>query len=209
MLPDSLKSVSLFFERLPGIGEKTANRLALYLLRLPESDLAEFGKHITELKARTKRCQICMNLTEVETCAFCIDGKRDKSIITVVESPLDILSFERGNIYHGVFHVLHGRIDPLNNMGPDDIYIDSLIQRIKHMITEDKWKKVEIILATSPDMEGDATALYIKKKCAELSVPERFEIIVSRLAYGLPIGASIEYADYGTLGRALENRKAL
>lgn len=209
MLPDSLKSVSLFFERLPGIGEKTANRLALYLLRLPQSDLAEFGKHISELKERTKKCKECMNLTEDDMCAFCTDGKRDKSIITVVESPLDLLSFERGNIYHGVYHVLHGRIDPLNNIGPDDIFIDSLVQRLKMLFSEQKFKKIEIIIATSPDMEGDATALFIKKKCEELGPQKECELVVSRLAYGLPIGASIEYADYGTLGRALENRKTL
>ncbi len=142
-------------------------------------------------------------------CAFCTDGKRDKSIITVVESPLDLLSFERGNIYHGVFHVLHGRIDPLNNICPDDIFIDSLIERLKKMKDERKCNKIEVILATSPDMEGDATALYIKKKCDEITTNDDCEVVVSRLAYGLPIGASIEYADYGTLGRALENRKAL
>jgi len=209
MLPDSLKSVSLFFERLPGIGEKTAHRLALYLLRLPQSDLEEIGKHISELKERTKRCGICMNLTEDKICSFCTDGKREKNTITVVESPLDLLSFERGNIYHGVFHVLHGRIDPLNNIGPDDIFIASLMQRLSAMVSEKKWKTIEVILATSPDMEGDATALYIKKKCDELEIPQECKLTVTRLAYGLPIGASIEYADYGTLGRALENRKSL
>lgn len=209
MLPDSLKSIALFFERLPGIGEKTANRLALYLLRLPQSDLADFGKHIAEIKERTKKCSVCMNLTENELCPFCLDAKRNKRIITVVESPLDLLSFERGNIYHGVYHVLHGRIDPLNNIGPDDIYIGELVKRIRNHIAEAGGQHIEVILATNPDMEGDATALYIKKKLDELEPTGQKTLTITRLAYGLPIGASLEYADYGTLGKALENRRGL
>lgn len=209
MLPDSLKQIALFFERLPGIGEKTANRLALYLLRLPQSDLADFGKHITDIKERTKKCSVCMNLTEQDLCPFCMDAKRDKHIITVVESPLDLLSFERGNIYHGVYHVLHGRIDPLNNIGPDDIYIGELIKRIGLLIAETNAHNTEVILATNPDMEGDATALFIKKKLDELHSPGQKKLSITRLAYGLPIGASLEYADYGTLGKALENRRGL
>ena len=199
MLPDSLKHVALFFERLPGIGEKTANRLALYLLRLPESDLKAFGKQIAELKEKTKRCTRCMNLTEDELCGFCADPKRDHTLITVVESPLDLLAFEKGGIYKGVYHVLHGRIDPLNNVGPDDIYIQALIDRVRNdtAITE-------IILATNPDMEGEATALYIQKQIQNLNS----NLKITRLAYGLPMGASVEYADYGTLGKALENRKS-
>jgi recombination protein RecR len=200
MLPDSLKHVALFFERLPGIGEKTANRLALYLLRLPQSDLAEFGKQIAELKEKTKRCARCMNLTEDALCSFCKDTKRDQSIITVVETPLDLLAFEKGSIYKGVYHVLHGRIDPLNNVGPDDIYINELIERIRTSPLVS-----EIILATNPDMEGEATALYIQKHLQSMNS----QIKITRLAYGLPMGASVEYADYGTLSKALENRKSV
>jgi len=200
MLPDSLKQIALFFERLPGIGGKTANRLALYLLRMPASDLQEFAKQLSELKEKTKKCSVCMNLSEKEICTLCADTRRDDSTITVIESPLDLLSFEKGNIYKGLYHVLHGRIDPLNNIGPDDIYIDVLLKRVKEKGNTIK----EIILATNPDMEGEATAMYIQKKLKILN----FEFKITRLGYGLPMGASVEYADYGTLGKAIENRRS-
>ncbi|PIV08719.1 recombination protein RecR [Candidatus Roizmanbacteria bacterium CG_4_10_14_3_um_filter_39_13] len=201
MLPNSLKQIALFFERLPGIGEKTANRLALYLLRMPASDLIEFGKQLSELKEKTKKCSVCMNLSEKETCSLCADLRRDNTTITVIESPLDLLSFEKGNIYKGLYHVLHGRIDPLNNIGPDDIYIAALLERVKKAGSGIK----EIILATNPDMEGEATAMYIQKKIKALNSNSNLKI--TRLAYGLPMGASVEYADYGTLGKAIENRR--
>jgi len=200
MLPDSLKKIALFFERLPGIGEKTANRLALYLLRMPASDLQEFAKQLSELKEKTKKCSVCMNLSEKDVCVICDDTKRNHSIITVIESPLDLLSFEKGRIYSGVYHVLHGRIDPLNNIGPDDIYIEKLLLRLE----KEKDVVLEVILATNPDMEGEATAMYIQNKFKSLN----FKFKVTRLGYGLPMGASVEYADYGTLGKALENRKS-
>ena len=197
-LPSSLKQISLFLERLPGIGEKTANRLAFYLLRLPETDLKEFGKAVEELKSKTKLCKNCLNFTEEELCPICTDNKRDKSVITVVETVLDLLSFEQGGIYQGLYYVLHGRIDPLNNIGPDDIYIEQLISKIRNP----KFKIDEIILATNPDMEGEATAIYIKNK---LKV-QNSKLKVTRLGYGLPIGANLEYADYMTLKKSLENR---
>jgi len=200
MLPESLKQIALFFERLPGIGGKTANRLALYLLRMPASDLQEFAKRLSELKEKTKRCSVCMNLSEKELCGICEDAKRNHAIITVIESPLDLLSFEKGGIYHGVYHVLHGRIDPLNNIGPDDIFIEQLLQRVE----KEKDIIEEIVLATNPDMEGEATAMYIQKKLKAQSE----KLHITRLAYGLPMGASVEYADYGTLGKAMENRKS-
>jgi recombination protein RecR len=201
MLPDSLKQIALFFERLPGIGEKTANRLALYLLRMPASDLIDFAKQLSELKEKTKKCSICMNLSEEEVCSICSDNRRNHAIITVIESPLDLLSFEKGRIYNGVYHVLHGRIDPLNNIGPDDIYIDALIKRVNELSTD---KELEIVLATNPDMEGEATAMYIQKKIKD----QNANIKITRLAYGMPMGASVEYADYGTLGKAMENRRS-
>ncbi len=204
MLPDSLKQIALFFERLPGIGEKTANRLALYLLRMPASDLQEFAKQLSELKEKTKRCSVCMNLSEEEVCSLCSDSRRDMHVITVIESPLDLLSFEKGNIYKGLYHVLHGRIDPLNNIGPDDIYIAPLLERLTKNGDEIK----EVILATNPDMEGEATAMYIKKRLDEIKKEKGFTFEISRLAYGLPMGASVEYADYGTLGKAIENRRS-
>jgi len=197
-LPSSLKQITLFLERLPGIGEKTANRLAFYLLRLPNSDLKDFGKAVSELKEKTKLCRICMNFTEEDRCHICNDPRRDKTIITVVESVVDLISLEQGNIYNGVYYVLHGRIDPLNNIGPEDIYINQLIKRIKDQKTTIK----EIILATNPDMEGEATASYIKNKLK--IIDPKFKI--TRLGYGLPMGANLEYADYMTLRKALENR---
>jgi recombination protein RecR len=199
-LPSSLKNISLFLERLPGIGEKTANRLAFYLLRIPESDLKEFGENIIKLKSKTKYCRICMNLTEDDLCSICADSRRDKSIITVVETVLDLLSFEQGGIYHGIYHVLHGRIDPLNNIGPEDIFIKNLELRIKNS----EFKIQEIILAMNPDMEGEATAMFIKEKLKTL--PTARQVKITRLAYGLPMGANLEYADYGTLKKALEGR---
>jgi recombination protein RecR len=197
-LPLSLKNIALFLERLPGIGEKTANRLAFQFLKLPDEDLQEFAENVANLKKRTKFCKECLNLTEDEICSICVDSKRDKSTITVVEDVLDLLSFETGNIYNGVYHVLHGKIDPLNHMSPDDIKIKELINRI----TNNKSQITEIILATSPDMEGEATAMYIKNKLKD----QRSNIKITRLGYGLPMGANLEYADYMTLKKAMENR---
>lgn len=203
-LPPSLRQIALFLERLPGIGEKTANRLALYLLRMPEIELKTFGENIAELKTRTKLCKNCLNLTEEELCGICTDTKRDTTTITVVETVLDLLSFEVGNIYNGVYHVLHGRIDPMNSIGPDDIYIAPLLQKIKG---ETGKRLKEIILATNPDIEGEATAMYLRNKLQEIKSEENMNFKVSRLAYGLPMGANLEYADYGTLGKAIEGRR--
>lgn len=197
-LPNSIKKISLFFERLPGIGEKTANRLAFYLLRLPDEDLKDFGENISTLKDKTKLCKNCFNLTEDDLCDICKDKKRDHTIITVVETVLDLLSFETGNIYDGVYHVLHGKIDPLNHLGPDDIKIKELITKIDTKKDEIK----EIILATNPDMEGEATAMYIKDRIKS----KNDKLKITRLAYGLPIGANLEYADYMTLKKAIEGR---
>lgn len=202
-LPKSLKRISLFFERLPGIGEKTANRLAFYLLRMPEVDLKEFSQAVADLKTKTKLCHQCFNFTESEICDICVDKQRDQMIITVVESVLDLLSFEQGGIYRGLYHVLHGRIDPLNNIRPEDIYIDQLLKRVK------KSKIKEIVLATNPDMEGEATAIYIKKKLEGLKAESgSLKFKITRLAYGLPIGANLEYADYMTLKKAIEGRNS-
>jgi len=197
-LPSSLKNISLFLERLPGIGEKTANRLAFFLLNLPEEDLKEFANNVSELKSKTKLCKNCFNFTEKEICEICEDGERNHSTICVVETVLDLLSFEQGRIYNGVYHVLHGKIDPLNRVGPDDLKIRNLESRIQN--SESKIK--EIILATNPDMEGEATAVYISNK---LRI-KNSELRISRLAYGLPMGANLEYADYMTLKKAIEGR---
>lgn len=201
-LPSSLKKISLFLERLPGIGEKTANRLAFHFLKIPTEDLQDFAKNIQDLKTKTRLCKECLNLTEEKICSICIDEKRDKSIITVVEDVLDLLSFETGNIYDGIYHVLHGKIDPLNHMGPEDIHIQELISKIRNP----KSKIREIILATNPDMEGEATAMYIRNKLQELKKLKGHEFKITRLGYGLPIGAHLEYADYMTLRKSMENR---
>jgi len=193
-LPNSLKSISLFLERLPGIGEKTANRLAFFLLNLPEEDLKEFAENVNSLKSKTKLCKNCFNFTENEICEICISKTRDQSVICVVETVLDLLSFEQGRIYNGIYHVLHGKIDPLNRIGPDDIKIRELIKRIRDI--------EEVILATNPDMEGEATAVYIKNKLKM----KNEKLKITRLAYGLPIGANLEYADYMTLKKAIEGR---
>ncbi len=201
-LPDSLKHVSLFFERLPGIGQKTANRLAFYLMRLPEKDLQLIAGHIATLKEKTKKCIICNNLTEEEICTVCDDTGRNKGIITVIEDVIDLLSFETGNIYNGMYHVLHGKIDPLNHISPEDIYIDTLLQRVRENSSEIE----EVILATNPDMEGEATAMYIRNKLQEIKESKGLTFKISRLGYGLPIGGNLEYADYMTLRKAIENR---
>lgn len=202
-VPSHLKQISLFLERLPGIGSKTANRLAFYLLRMPEVDLQDFAEAVRTLKKKTKLCSICMNFTEHDVCEIDVDKTRDHTTITVVEEVPDLLSLEAGNIYHGVYHVLHGRIDPLNNIGPDDIYLEQLMKRVK---TSEDIK--EIILATNPDMEGEATAVYIRNQIVEIQKHLKRSFTISRLGYGLPMGANLEYADYMTLKKSLENRNS-
>lgn len=199
-LPKSLAKTIEFFEKLPSVGPKTAKRLAFYLLRMPQQDLEEAAENIAKLKKNSLYCKTCYNLTETEQCVICADSKRDKSMIVVVEDVLDLLSLETGNQYNGVYHVLHGRIDPLNYISPDDIFIGQLIDRVKN----DADIVIEIILATNPNMEGEATAMYIKKKLEEL---KKKHLKITRLAYGLPIGADLEYADYMTLQRAMEGRR--
>lgn len=208
-LPTSLKQVALFLQRLPGIGEKTANRLAFYFLRIPEEDLQEFAESIQNLKQKTKFCKICFNLTENETCSICENNTRDTATITVVEDVLDLLSFETGNIYEGVYHVLHGKIDPLNNVGPDDIYISPFLQRIEKSMQNGKKTEIkEIILGTNLDMEGEATAMFLKNRLLEIQKKTKKDFKITRLAYGLPMGANLEYADYMTLKKAIEGRNA-
>lgn len=202
-LPQDLQRTIEFLEKLPGIGPKTAKRLGFYLLRLPEQDLVKAGEHIGQLKKNTKYCTRCFNLTEDELCAICDNPRRDQRTIAVVEDVLDLLSFETGNHYAGVYHVLHGRIDPLNYIGPDDIFIPQFIERI----VKDQADVEEIILATNPNTEGEATAMYIKKRLVEKLNGGAERITITRLAYGLPIGAELEYADYMTLKRSLEGRK--
>jgi len=195
LLPKAVSNVIESFERLPGIGPKSATRLAFYLLHVPQEELDQFAKSIAELKTNTVLCSLCKNIAEEDPCSICSSPGRDQSIICVVEQPTDVLSIERTGKFNGVYHVLHGSIDPLNNIGPDELYIVDLLKRVSGV--------EEIILAMNPNMEGEATAMYITK---QLKMKNE-KLIITRLAHGLPVGADIEYADEVTLSRALEGRR--
>ena len=184
-------------ERLPGIGPKSAQRLAFYLLRHPEEELADFAQKLVSLKTDTVLCEQCHNVSETDPCGVCDDENRDKTLLMVVESPLDQLAIEHSDKYQGFYHVLHGAIDPLNNVGPDQLYLKDIVDRLDGV--------EELILATNPTMEGEATALYIR----ELVENAGLEIKITRIGHGLPIGADIEYADGVTIARALEGRRSL
>lgn len=193
------------FQRLPGIGPKSAQRLAFYLLHVPQQELEAFAEALINLKKNTVECSLCHNISETEPCTVCSDSHRDKTTICVVEQPIDILAIERSGKFAGVYHVLHGRIDPLNNVRPEDLRIQQLVKRTNG---EAQQRVEEIIFALNPDMEGEATCLYIVKKLTANSkqlTANRMKI--TRLAYGLPTGASIEYADELTLSRAIEGRR--
>jgi recombination protein RecR len=189
------------FQKLPGVGPKSAQRLTYYLLHVPQMQLDEFSDSIGRLKKDTVLCSVCKNISESEPCPICSDKSRDHSQILVVEQPLDILAFERTGKFKGVYHVLHGAINPLENIGPDEIYIDDLLNRI-----EDGGGGIhEVVIATNPTMEGEATAMYLLKKLK--NVDEKLK--VSRLGMGIPTGADLEYADEVTLTQALEGRREL
>jgi recombination protein RecR len=196
-LPKVVDDLTNSFEKLPGIGRRSAQRLAFYLLRVPQRDLDSFASSIANLKKQTKICTICHNLTDQEQCSVCGDPARDHSQVCVVESFQDVLAIEKSGSYHGVYHVLHGSISPLNNIGPDELYIDTLVKRVKG------GGVAEVVLATNTSLEGEATALYIKQALAGLKVE------ISRIGRGLPTGVEIEYADDQTLMQALETRKIL
>lgn len=195
LLPKAVSKVIESFERLPGIGPKSATRLAFYLLHVPQEELDQFAKHLSELKTNTVLCSICKNIAEEDPCSICASPSREQSIICVVEQPTDVLSIERTGKFNGVYHVLHGSIDPLNNIGPDELYIADLLKRVG--------TAKEIILAMNPNMEGEATSMYITKQIKS----KNDSVVITRLAHGLPVGADIEYADEVTLSRALEGRR--
>ena len=201
-LAPSIRKLIESFERLPGIGPKTAERLVFYLLHTPQHYLEDFAMSLANLKKNTKQCAICHNVSDHDPCPVCTDKGRLHTQICVVEHPLDILAVERGGFYSGVYHVLHGAIDPLNNILPEQLFIASLISRLKNSPVK------EIILATNPTVEGEATAMYIQQLVAKslpAGGPKTIEI--TRLGRGLPTGADIEYADSQTLARAFEGRK--
>ncbi len=210
-IPRPIENLINSFERLPGIGPKTAQRLTFYLLHFPQEELQNFANALTNLKTGTKLCSICKNVDETDPCSICINAKRDKNTIIVTSSPLDVLAFEKVG-HKGTYHVLHGVINPLENIGPDEIYIKELITRLKKMKEDGKMlssaglsEAIEIILATNSSMEGESTAMYITKLIRDSGFGED-EIKITRIARGLPVGGDIEYADDITLTRALEGR---
>ncbi len=190
------------FQKLPGIGPKTAERLTFYLLRVPQSDLEFFAQSLTNLKKMTVLCSACKNVSEENPCPICKDSKRDTDKILVLEEPFDILVFEKMGKYNGLYHILHGSINPLENIGPDELYINDLISRAKatngHAVKE-------IIIATNPTMEGEATAMYITRILKD----HHFHGKITRLGMGIPTGADLGYADDMTLIQALEGRRPL
>ncbi|MCL5784364.1 MAG: recombination mediator RecR [Patescibacteria group bacterium] len=193
-IPKSVQNLIEAFERLPGIGPKTAQRLTYYLLHAPDTETKALAEAALGMKEKTKICSICFNIGEEDPCQICSDQNRDQTVITVVENPLDVLALEKAN-FKGLYHVLHGVISPLENIGPSEIHIRELLPRLKN------GKVKEIILATNPTMEGEATAMYIQRLISPLGVK------VTRIARGLPVGSDLEYADETTLSRALEGRK--
>lgn len=199
ILPDAVQNLTLAFERLPGIGPKTASRLTFYLLRAPEEISRSLAEALLALKSDTGLCQVCFNITRAgqEVCDICASPQRDEGVICVVEEPLDVLALERTAGYFGRYHVLHGVLSPIEGIGPDDLKIKPLLERVK------SGKVKEVILATNPSMEGDATALYIQQQLAQSGVR------ITRLARGLPVGGDLEYADQNTLLRALAGRQEL
>ncbi|MDD5416122.1 MAG: recombination mediator RecR [Candidatus Daviesbacteria bacterium] len=193
-VPKSVQNLIEAFERLPGIGPKTAQRLTYYLLHAPLEEAKALAEAAVGMKEKTKICSICFNVGEEDQCQICSDSSRDASVIAIVEDPLDVLALEKAN-FKGLYHVLHGVISPLENIGPSEIHIKELLPRLKSGAVK------EIILATNPTMEGEATAMYIQRLIQPLGVK------ITRIARGLPVGSDLEYADETTLSRALEGRK--
>jgi recombination protein RecR len=189
--------------KLPGIGPKTAQRLTFYILRSPAEQARRLAEAITQVKESIIQCSTCYNLTETDPCPICANSQRDRHIICVVEEPLDVLAIEKTGAFKGLYHVLHGALSPIEGIGPRDLRIDELVARTHAKASGDDEPVREVILATNPNYEGDYTAAYISPLIA------RPELKVTRLARGLPIGGDLEYADEGTLSRALEGRREL
>ncbi|MCR5842818.1 MAG: recombination mediator RecR [Oscillospiraceae bacterium] len=192
--PASLDNLVDRFASLPGIGRKSAQRLAFHVLALPDSEARAFAEAILDAKSNVHCCKICQNLTEGEICSICASDTRDKGVICVVSEPRDVASIERGREYNGTYHVLHGVLSPMGHVGPDDIRIKELLVRVAENDVE------EVIMATNPDTEGEATAMYISR------LLKPFGVKTTRLAYGIPVGSNLEFTDDATLNRALEGR---
>lgn len=195
--PAALQNLADQFARLPGVGSKTAQRLAFHVLSLPDGEAEEFANAILEAKKQVHTCPVCQNLTDRELCPICDDDARDHSVVCVVADPKDVIAMERSREYRGVYHVLHGVISPLNHVTQDDIRIRELLKRVS------QGEIKEVIMATNPDTEGEATAMYISRLLRPM------EVKVTRLAYGMSVGSQLEYADEVTLTRALEGRQEM
>jgi recombination protein RecR len=187
--------------RLPGIGEKSATRLAFHILRAPEAHARELAAAILEVREKVRLCSVCCNLTEADPCDLCASARRDGHTICVVGQPTDLIAIERGGSYRGLYHVLHGVLSPLDGIGPEDLRIAELVRRLGPAATADATPVTEVILATSPNVEGEATAMYLARLIKPLGVK------VTRIASGVPIGGELEYVDQVTLTRALDGRR--
>ena len=205
IIPESVLRLIDNFAKLPGIGPKTASRLTFYLLHLSNLEVTELGEAVINLKTKIKNCSECDNITVDNLCPICADPKRDRTKIMVVESPLDVIAIEKTNEYNGLYHILGGAISPIDGIGPDDIKIPALLRRLK----KSNKPILEIILANNPDLEGEATAMYITKEISKIKSDNSNlkNIKITRIARGLPVGGDLEYADEITLSRALEGRK--
>ena len=192
-----LTKLTEHFARLPGIGKKSAQRLAFHVLRMPESEAKDFAECILEAREKIGYCEVCKNLTDSPVCAICSDEMRDKSTICVVADPRDVIAVERTKEYNGLYHVLGGLISPMDGIGPESLFIKELLARMEDGVVK------EVIMATNPTVEGEATAMYISRLLKPLGVT------VSRLAYGIPVGGNLEYADEVTLYRAIEGRSIM
>lgn len=195
--PEPIAKLIDSFSRLPGIGPKTAARLAFHVLRMKEEDVVAFAKALVNVKRDLTHCSVCCNITDSDPCRICSDKNRDRSVICVVQEARDLIAMERTKEYHGMYHVLQGAISPMEGIGPDDIRVAELLRRL----ADDEVK--ELILATNPNIEGEATAMYLSR------LVKPFKIKVTRIAHGLPVGGDLEYADEVTLSKALEGRREL
>ncbi len=193
--PPALTQLIRELGRLPGIGPKSAQRLAFYLFNRPDDEVRGLAEALLNAKGSLRQCEVCFNITDAERCGVCTDASRQQALICVVEEPADLLAIERSGEYAGLYHVLHGSLSPMNGVGPDQLTIQPFLTRLKDV--------EEVILATATTVEGEATAMYLARLLDELKVP------TSRIAYGLPVGGDLEYADEVTLGRAITNRRRL
>jgi len=195
--PEPIQRLVEAFHRLPGIGPKSAQRLAYHILRTSEQEASALAQAVLDVKQRIRLCSQCLNITEADPCSFCQDSRRDRTIVCVVEQPLDVLAIERSGGYRGLYHVLHGVLSPMDGVGPEHIHVRELVVRLQAGEIQ------EVIMATNPSLEGEATAMYIQRLVGPAGVK------VTRLARGLPSGADLEYTDDVTLARALEGRQEI